>query len=109
MDAALGVLKANPDVIAAVGISVGGAVTQLLSDTALWQAVEGSVAGLITDLLGDTTVQGALNARISSLVSTLLGGGALGAPWAGRWRTPSLDCSPIPSSPTLWALSSGPC
>ena len=41
------------DVIAAVGISVGGAVTQLLSDTALWrQAVEGSVAGLITELLG---------------------------------------------------------
>ena len=83
-DAALGVLKANPDVIAAVGISVGGAVTQLLSDTALWQAVEGSVAGLITDLLGDTTVQGALNARISSLVSTLLGGGALGAAVGGQ-------------------------
>lgn len=84
LDAALSVLKANPDVVAAVGISVGGAVTQLLSDTDLWQAVEGSVAGLITQLLGDTTVQGALNAQISSLVSTLLGGGALGAAVGGQ-------------------------
>ena len=83
--AALGELKANPDVVGAVGFAVGGAVTQLLSDTALWEAIQGAATGLIGQLLSDSAVQTALNERIASTVSALLGGGELGDGSALRW------------------------
>ena len=81
---------------------------QLLSDTALCRRSSGLVAGLITELLGDTTVQGALNARIFIACSTPAGGGALRT-WAAGGGRGRRTVSPIPSSPTLWALWSGLC
>ena len=37
-------LRANPDIDAAVGVAVGAAVTQLLSDTSLWRALDTTVS-----------------------------------------------------------------
>jgi hypothetical protein len=75
---ALATLATNTDVVAAVGIAVGGAVTQLLSDTAIWQAIDGIITNLISGLLNDTTVQTALNTQVAATVSAALGGGAFG-------------------------------
>ena len=91
--AALGAPKANADVVAAVGVAVGGAVTQLLSDTALWEAIDGSVSGLITELLGDSTVQAALNERIAAVVSAPSAAGLWVTSWVPRSPIPWSDCS----------------
>ncbi|MCB1266197.1 MAG: hypothetical protein KDB56_16765, partial [Mycobacterium sp.] len=72
-------LRANAAIQAGVQLAVGDAVTDLLSDTALWQAVDGELSTLITELLADQPVQDAVGARVAAEVSTLLGGGDLGA------------------------------
>ena len=59
-------------------MAVGAAVTQLLSDTSLWQALDTTVSTLISELLGDNVVQQALDTAIAAQVSALLGGGDLG-------------------------------
>ena len=66
LPAVLAGLEANADVIAAVGIAVGGAVMQLLGDTALWQAIDTAMASLITNVLVISTVQQALNERVAT-------------------------------------------
>ncbi|MCB1293045.1 MAG: hypothetical protein KDB45_16275, partial [Mycobacterium sp.] len=76
--AAAAALKANPDIDAAIGVAVGDAVTELLSDATLWQAVDATAISLITGLLADPTVQNALQQEITDQVSKLLGGGELG-------------------------------
>ena len=59
-------------------MAVGAAVTQLLSDTSLWRALDTTVSTLISELLGDNVVQQALDTAIAAQVSALLGGGDLG-------------------------------
>ena len=71
-------LRANPVIEEAVGATVGEAVTQLLGDTGLWQALDETAVSLIGGLLGDAVVQQAVQAQVAAEVSTLLGGGVLG-------------------------------
>ena len=80
--AALGALKANADVVAAVGFCGrrSGDATAVRTQ-ALWEAIDGSVSGLITELLGDSTGMGRRSASASRLSSALLGGGL----WVTSW------------------------
>ena len=70
-------LKANPDIDAAIGVAVGGAVTELLSDATLWQAVDATAISLITELLADPTVQDAVGTWVANAVNERLGLGPI--------------------------------
>ena len=71
-------LRTNPAIDTGVQRAVGDAVTEFLTDTDLWQAVDGEVATLIEEILADPPVQAAVAAQVADLVSTALGGGDLG-------------------------------
>ena len=70
--------RQNPTVQAAAQTTVAAAVTELLDDTALWEAVDGQVVTLIQEILADEPVQAAVDDRVTAQVSALLGGGDLG-------------------------------
>ena len=50
-------LRNDAAIQAGVELAVGDAVTALLTDTTLWQAVDGTVVALITEVLADAPVQ----------------------------------------------------
>ncbi len=69
---AIAALRANTQFQDAVGVTVGGAVTQLATDSPVWQALGRSVGGLLTDLLDDSTVQGIAGAVAGQAVTDRL-------------------------------------
>ncbi|MCW1959483.1 MAG: hypothetical protein KIH64_013265 [Mycobacterium sp.] len=66
-------LRANPDVDAAVEVSVGAAVTELLSNQALWQTVDATLTALVAGLVSDPQVEDAIYQTVSSTVALLVG------------------------------------
>ncbi|MGV0993579.1 MAG: hypothetical protein ACOYB7_15145 [Mycobacterium sp.] len=71
-------LMANPAIQTAVRLSVGDAVTTLLTDPNVVSALDTTASSLVAGLLGDPAVEAGLNASVAAEVSTLLGGGPLG-------------------------------
>ncbi|MGV1006441.1 MAG: beta strand repeat-containing protein [Candidatus Nanopelagicales bacterium] len=71
-------LMANPAIQTAVRLSVGDAVTTLLTDPNVVSALDTTASSLVAGLLGDPAVQTGLDAAVTKEVSTLLGGGLLG-------------------------------
>ena len=91
-------LRDNPNIDAGVQLAVGGAVTTLLKNTALWSVVDQQVASLITEVLADSAVQQAVDERVAAEISRQLGGelGAIvgaqaGAAVAGLLGNPAIS------------------
>ena len=91
-------LRDNPNIDAGVQLAVGGAVTTLLKNTALWSVVDNQVASLITEVLADSAVQQAVDERVAAEISQQLGGelGAIvgaqaGAAVAGLLGNPAIS------------------
>jgi hypothetical protein len=107
--AALAGLQANGDIQAAVDLTVSAGVAEVLSNTAMWQAISGIVGSLVSGLLADATVDQALNTQIASTVSALLGGGALGETVGGQVAAAAmaLITSPAVTNALAEAVTSG--
>jgi hypothetical protein len=69
-------LQANGEVDAAVEESVGGVVTTLLSDRALWSALDSTLSTLVAGLLGEPLVQQELAGLVASMVEDQVKGPA---------------------------------
>ncbi|MCB1265810.1 MAG: hypothetical protein KDB56_14760, partial [Mycobacterium sp.] len=74
LTAVVAALRANPDVEAAVEMTVSRAVTEFLADQPLVNAVVSTVTTLTEQLAGDTPVQVAVGQVVATLVASLLPG-----------------------------------
>ncbi|MCW1959482.1 MAG: hypothetical protein KIH64_013260 [Mycobacterium sp.] len=69
-------LQANGYVDSAVQAAAGGAVTELLSDRALWAALDSTLSSLVAGLLGEPLVQQTISGLVASMVEDQVKGPA---------------------------------
>ena len=70
-------LRENPDVDAAVQVSVGTAVATFLGDAGVLSAVDAALSLLVGEVIADTAVQDAVGDRVAGEVNSLLGFGPI--------------------------------